>query len=175
MSSTTTTAASLPKTMKAVIFHGTRKVAVEDRPVPVIQANTDVIVKVSLTALCGSELHVYRGHQASEPGFIMGHEFTGQIVEVGSAVKGFLPGDKVVAPFTVSWYAMSPRPSPPELMADIAWIATTAATTRPRAAKRSCCLDVPSSTAPRLSMSACPSPTERYSKPPPRSQRKPSF
>ncbi|KAF8543876.1 putative alcohol dehydrogenase [Trichophaea hybrida] len=90
------------KTMKAVIFHGPQKVAVEDRPIPKIQAPTDAIVKVSLTALCGSELHVFRGHQLSDTGFIMGHEFTGTIVEVGDKVELFKIGDDVVSPFTVS-------------------------------------------------------------------------
>ncbi len=50
------------------------------------------------------ELHVYRGHQPSPTGFIMGHEFTGVITEVGSEVKTLKVGDKVVAPFTTSWY-----------------------------------------------------------------------
>jgi threonine dehydrogenase-like Zn-dependent dehydrogenase len=101
------------KTMKAVVFHGPRKVAVEDRPVPTLQTDTDAIVKVSLTALCGSELHVFRGHQVSDTGFVTGHEFTGAIVEVGAAVKGFKVGDNVVAPFTVSWYpSLPPIPAP---------------------------------------------------------------
>jgi threonine dehydrogenase-like Zn-dependent dehydrogenase len=51
-----------------------------------------------------SELHVYRGHQPSTTGFIMGHEFTGAVVEAGSAVKTVQKGDTVVSPFTVSWY-----------------------------------------------------------------------
>lgn len=54
-----------------------------------------------------SELHVYRGHQSSDTGHIMGHEFTGAVVQVGSAVKSIKIGDKVVAPFTASWYVMS--------------------------------------------------------------------
>jgi threonine dehydrogenase-like Zn-dependent dehydrogenase len=92
------------KTMKAVVFHGPGNVAVEDRPVPTIQEPTDAIVKVSQTALCGSDLHVYRGHEAVDAtGFIMGHEFTGEIVAVGADVKGFQKGDKVVSPFTTSW------------------------------------------------------------------------
>lgn len=70
------------KTMKAVIFKGPHKVAIEDRPVPTIQDDTDIIVKVEYTALCGSELHVFRGHQPSPTGFIMGHEFTGRVAEV---------------------------------------------------------------------------------------------
>ncbi|KAI9721876.1 MAG: hypothetical protein M1828_004971 [Chrysothrix sp. TS-e1954] len=89
-------------TMKAVIFKEPKKVAVEDRPVPKIKDPTDVICKVEYTALCGSELHVFRGHQPSPTGFIMGHEFTGFVEEVGSAVKNFKKGDKIVSPFTLS-------------------------------------------------------------------------
>ncbi|OGM49936.1 alcohol dehydrogenase [Aspergillus bombycis] len=88
--------------MQAVVFQGPLKVALEQRPIPQIQEPTDVIVKVRYTALCGSELHVFRGHQPSGTGFIMGHEFTGEIVEVGSAVRGFKVGDLVVSPFTVN-------------------------------------------------------------------------
>jgi len=88
--------------MKAVIFKGKLEVAVEDRPIPTIKEPTDIIVKVRYTALCGSELHVFRGHQPSPTGFIMGHEFTGVVTEVGSSVKNFKKGDHVVTPFTVS-------------------------------------------------------------------------
>jgi hypothetical protein len=51
-----------------------------------------------------SELHVYRGHQPSPTGFIMGHEFTGTVVKTGSSVHSVRIGDKIVSPFTVSWY-----------------------------------------------------------------------
>ncbi|KAL7896022.1 GroES-like protein [Trichoderma sp. TUCIM 5745] len=93
---------ALPETMKAVVFGGPRSVSIQDRPVPQIQDDEDIIVKVSATALCGSELHVYRGHERPQPGFIMGHEFTGTVVAVGSAVKSVTVGDKVVTPFTAS-------------------------------------------------------------------------
>ncbi|KAK5993918.1 Medium chain reductase/dehydrogenase ucsI [Cladobotryum mycophilum] len=93
---------ALPKTMKAVVFDGPRKVSLQDRPVPRLQEDTDIIVKVQAAALCGSELHVYRGHQPSATGFIMGHEFTGTVVEAGSAVQSVSVGDKIVAPFTIS-------------------------------------------------------------------------
>ncbi|KAF7593220.1 hypothetical protein BBP40_011850 [Aspergillus hancockii] len=89
-------------TMQAVIFKGPLQVALEQRPIPQIQDPTDVIVKVRYTALCGSELHVFRGHQPSGTGFIMGHEFTGEIVETGPSVTKFKKGDLVVSPFTVS-------------------------------------------------------------------------
>lgn len=90
------------KTMKAVVFDGPGKVSVQDRPVPQLKSPKDVIVKVHTTALCGSELHTYRGIQPSEPGIIMGHEFTGTVVEAGSEVKAIKVGDRVVAPFTAS-------------------------------------------------------------------------
>ncbi|EAS36600.3 alcohol dehydrogenase [Coccidioides immitis RS] len=89
-------------TMKAVVFKGPYKVELEDRPIPQIQSPKDIIVKVTYTALCGSELHVFRGHQPSGAGFIMGHEYTGIVTEVGSDVKTVKPGDKIVSPFTSS-------------------------------------------------------------------------
>ncbi|OBT71339.1 hypothetical protein VF21_09648 [Pseudogymnoascus sp. 05NY08] len=88
--------------MKAVIFDGPNKVSVQDRPVPKIQDETDIIVKVAYTALCGSELHVFRGHQPSPTGFIMGHEFTGTVTNIGSDVATVQIGDKIVSPFTTS-------------------------------------------------------------------------
>ncbi|KAL8998490.1 MAG: hypothetical protein Q9169_002433 [Polycauliona sp. 2 TL-2023] len=93
------------KTMRAVVFKGPHKVELEDRPIPRIQDDTDIIVKVIYSALCGSELHVFRGHQPSPEGFIMGHEFTGTVEDVGSAVKNLKKGDQVVSPFTVSCQA----------------------------------------------------------------------
>ncbi|KAJ8128501.1 hypothetical protein O1611_g5131 [Lasiodiplodia mahajangana] len=89
-------------TMRAVILRGVKDVAVEERPIPKIETPGDVIIKVRYTALCGSELHVYRGHQPSAAGFIMGHEFTGTVHQVGASVKSVQPGDAVVCPFTVS-------------------------------------------------------------------------
>ncbi|KAG6042018.1 hypothetical protein E4U41_007114 [Claviceps citrina] len=91
-----------PKMMKAVVFDGPYKVSVQERPVPKILDSGDVIVKVEATALCGSELHVFRGHQKSATGFIMGHEFTGSVCEVGSGVRTLQVGDRIVSPFTVS-------------------------------------------------------------------------
>jgi len=90
------------ETMKAVVFHGKLDVRYEDRPIPKIVDQTDIIIKVRYSALCGSELHVFRGHQASATGFIMGHETTGTVVETGSAVKSHKKGDQVVMPFTAS-------------------------------------------------------------------------
>ncbi|KAL4875156.1 chaperonin 10-like protein [Aspergillus karnatakaensis] len=88
--------------MQAVVFKGPLSVALEERPIPTIQDPTDVIVKVRYTALCGSELHVFRGHQPSPTNFTMGHEFTGEITSIGSSVSKFKPGDRIVSPFTIS-------------------------------------------------------------------------
>ncbi|KAG0639528.1 chaperonin 10-like protein [Tuber brumale] len=88
--------------MKAIVFKGPHKIALEDRPIPEIIDETDALVKVCYTALCGSELHVFRGHQPSDTGFIMGHEFTGTVIQVGKRVARFQAGDKVISPFTTS-------------------------------------------------------------------------
>ncbi|KAI2717800.1 hypothetical protein DTO013E5_7393 [Penicillium roqueforti] len=88
--------------MQAVVFHGPYKVAVEQRPIPKVQDPEDVIVKVGYTALCGSELHMFRGVEPAGKDFIMGHEFVGTIVEMGSAVKTLQKGDRVVTAFTTS-------------------------------------------------------------------------
>jgi len=89
-------------TMKAVVFKGVKEVVVEDRPLPKNDSKS-VICKVRDAGLCGSELHVFRGHQKSATGFIMGHEFVGEVTEVGDDIKNFKKGDRVIAPFTTSW------------------------------------------------------------------------
>lgn len=82
--------------MRAVVFKGVGQVAVEDRPKPEIVHPTDVILKVKVSALCGSDLHWYRGHQTIPTGFIPGHEFIGVVSEKGSQVNTVDIGDVVV-------------------------------------------------------------------------------
>lgn len=84
------------QTMRAAVFQGVGKIGVEDRPRPQIQDDGDVILKVSAAALCGSDLHWYRGHQNIPTGFIPGHEFVGSVHEIGRGVKGFKLGDVAV-------------------------------------------------------------------------------
>ncbi|KAF2143011.1 uncharacterized protein K452DRAFT_248721 [Aplosporella prunicola CBS 121167] len=92
-----------PAMMDAVVFKGVREVAVERRPVPAVLKPTDIVVKVKYSGLCGSELHVYRGLEASGgTDFITGHEFTGTVTEIGSDIKTVSVGDAVVCPFTIS-------------------------------------------------------------------------
>jgi threonine dehydrogenase-like Zn-dependent dehydrogenase len=88
--------------MKAVTYHGPRDIRVETVPDPKIQDPNDVILRVTKSAICGSDLHFYRGHVTIDDGFIVGHEFMGIIEDVGKGVKLFKNGDRVVAPFWVS-------------------------------------------------------------------------
>ena len=72
--------------MKAVIYKEPFSVAVEDVPDPEIQHPNDVIVKITSSCICGSDLHMYEGRTAAEPGIVFGHENMGVIQEVGPAV-----------------------------------------------------------------------------------------
>ena len=90
--------------MKAVVWHRPRKVSVDDVDDPRISEPTDAVIKVTATAICGSDLHLY-DHGAAllvKPGDIFGHEPMGEVVEVGSAVTQIAPGDRVVVPFNIS-------------------------------------------------------------------------
>ncbi|KAK3903169.1 chaperonin 10-like protein [Staphylotrichum tortipilum] len=93
----------IPDTMIAVVFDGPHTISVQKRPTPKIQHNGDIVVKVQAAGLCGSDLHLFRGHEKTNTaGFIMGHEFTGIVVAAGENVRTVQVGDKIVAPFTVS-------------------------------------------------------------------------
>jgi alcohol dehydrogenase len=83
--------------MKALVYLGPGKKAVEDRPKPVIAAPTDAIVKVTKTTICGTDLHILKGDVATcKPGRILGHEGVGIIDDVGAAVTAFKVGDRVL-------------------------------------------------------------------------------
>lgn len=89
--------------MKATTWHGTRDVRVEEVPEPSIVLPTDVIVEITASAICGSDLHIYDGLVPTmEKGDILGHEFLGRVVEVGSAVERLKVGDRIVVPFTIA-------------------------------------------------------------------------
>src|SRR5438477_1153942 len=88
--------------MRAVVYKGPFKVAVEQVPDPKIQHPNDVIVKVTSTCICGSDLHMYEGRTAAEAGIVFGHENLGIVEEVGSAVSAIRKGDRVVMPFNVA-------------------------------------------------------------------------
>ncbi|HYE65469.1 MAG TPA: zinc-dependent alcohol dehydrogenase [Pyrinomonadaceae bacterium] len=89
--------------MKALCWYGKNDVRVETVPDPKILNPRDAIVRITLTAICGSDLHLYNGFiPTMEKGDILGHEFMGEVVEVGDAVKNLRQGDRVVVPFPIS-------------------------------------------------------------------------
>ncbi len=89
--------------MKGLTFQGKYDIRYESVPDPEILSPEDVIVKVELSAICGSDMHVYREHEKGlDYGTIMGHEFVGEIVESGAKVKSLSKGDKVMSPFTTN-------------------------------------------------------------------------
>ena len=88
--------------MKAVTWHGKRDVRVDDVPDPTIQESNDAIVRITTTAICGSDLHLYEvlGPFMGE-GDVLGHEPMGIVEEIGNEVTNLQPGDRVVLPFTI--------------------------------------------------------------------------
>lgn len=89
--------------MQAATFQGVRQVRVLDKPEPQVLDPGDAVVEVELAGLCGSDLHPYRGNEVGiEAGTTMGHEFTGRVVEIGSAVRRIRPGDRVLSPFSTA-------------------------------------------------------------------------
>lgn len=89
--------------MKAMQYHGPADIRVENKPDPRIEHPNDVILRVTKTAICGSDLHLYRGLiPDTRVGCTFGHEFTGVVEDVGSTVQHLQRGDRVVVPFNIS-------------------------------------------------------------------------
>jgi threonine dehydrogenase-like Zn-dependent dehydrogenase len=88
--------------MKALVYMGPRDVRIKNVPDAKIQEPTDVLVKITTTNICGSDLHMYEGRTDMETGRVLGHENVGQVVEVGKAVRHIKVGDWVCLPFNVS-------------------------------------------------------------------------
>ncbi|MBA2253171.1 MAG: alcohol dehydrogenase catalytic domain-containing protein, partial [Nitrospirales bacterium] len=89
--------------MKAICWYGKNDVRVEQVPDPKILNRHDAIIKITSTAICGSDLHLYNGLMPTmEKGDILGHEFMGEVVEVGSDVENVRVGDRVVTSFPIS-------------------------------------------------------------------------
>ncbi|MGH2988442.1 MAG: zinc-dependent alcohol dehydrogenase, partial [Solirubrobacterales bacterium] len=85
--------------MRAVTFQAPGEVRIEDRPDPSLEAGDDAIVRVEATGICGSDLHIYHGRVQIEPGFVIGHEFVGTVVEAGDAVGEVAVGDRVLGTY----------------------------------------------------------------------------
>ena len=89
--------------MKAIVWHGKEDVRCDNVPDPKIQEPTDIIVRITSTAICGSDLHLYGGLMPTmQSGDIIGHEPMGVVEEVGSGITNLKKGDRVVVPFTIA-------------------------------------------------------------------------
>ena len=89
--------------MKALVYNGAHDVRVENMPEPRLQEPDDILLRVTATAICGSDLHLYRGKvPGMKEGDILGHEFMGIVEEVGPQVSSLSVGDRVVVPFTIA-------------------------------------------------------------------------
>ena len=88
--------------MKAAVFHKPGHISVDNVRDPVIEHPDDIILKVTSTSICGSDLHIYDGFVPQLKNEILGHEFMGIVEETGPGVKKLKPGDRVVVPFTIA-------------------------------------------------------------------------
>jgi S-(hydroxymethyl)glutathione dehydrogenase / alcohol dehydrogenase len=88
--------------MRALVFHMPKHVSVDDVPDPHIEQPSDVILKVTATAICGSDLHIYNGAFPQLKPLVLGHEFMGVVEEVGKGVTKLARGDRVVVPFPIA-------------------------------------------------------------------------
>lgn len=88
--------------MKAVVYKDANSVAVEEVDDPRVEAPTDALIRITSTAICGSDLHMYEGRTAAETGIVFGHENMGVVEEVGSGVTRIERGDRVSLPFNVA-------------------------------------------------------------------------
>ena len=114
--------------MRANCWLGKTKVQVQEVPNPQILNSRDAIVRITSTAICGSDLHLYNGFiPTMEKGDILGHEFMGEVVEVGSRVQNLKPGDRVVVPFPIAcgncWHCQQQLYSTCENSNPNAWMA----------------------------------------------------
>jgi 2-desacetyl-2-hydroxyethyl bacteriochlorophyllide A dehydrogenase len=85
--------------MRAVTFQAPGEVRVEERPDPELQAQDDAVIRIEATGVCGSDLHIYHGRVQIEPGFTIGHEFVGTVLDAGEGVTRVAPGDRVCGTF----------------------------------------------------------------------------
>ena len=88
--------------MKALVFHHPGKVSLDNVPDPKIEKADDVILRVTSTAICGSDLHIYNGFIPQARAMVLGHEFMGVVEEVGAGVTKLQRGDRVVVPFPIA-------------------------------------------------------------------------
>ena len=118
--------------MKATCWHGRKNVQVEEVPDPKVLNPRDAVIRISSTAICGSDLHLYNGFiPTMKSGDVLGHEFMGEVVELGSSVKNLSVGDRVVVPFPIAcghcaqcereMYSLCENSNPNAWMAEKMW------------------------------------------------------
>src|SRR5215212_3383856 len=123
--------------MKATCWYGTQKLKVEEVPDPQILNQRDAIVRITSTAICGSDLHLYDGYVPTmKKGDVLGHEFMGEVVEIGREVHNLKVGDRVVVPFPIACgacnacereqYSLCENTNPNARLAEKMWGHTTA-------------------------------------------------
>ncbi len=88
--------------MKAAVFHKIGDISVDNVDDPIIEQPDDILLRVTSTAICGSDLHIYNGFFPQVKGMVMGHEFTGVVEEGGPEVTKLKKGDRVVVPFVIA-------------------------------------------------------------------------
>jgi len=93
---------TITETMKATVYKGAFDVAIEEFPVPKVEHPEDAVIKITTTAICGSDLHMYEGRSSAEAGMRFGHENMGIVIETGTGVSRIKRGDRVVLPFNVA-------------------------------------------------------------------------
>lgn len=84
--------------MKGLVLADYGKAVLQNVEIPNLVKDTDVVVKITLTTICGSDLHLMYGHIPTTPGYVLGHEYVGIVEKVGQAVKNLKPGDRVIGP-----------------------------------------------------------------------------
>ncbi|MBU5439039.1 alcohol dehydrogenase catalytic domain-containing protein [Tissierella sp. MSJ-40] len=84
--------------MKALIFKDINQIELQEIERPILEKETDAIIRITMTTICGSDIHLYHGHMPTTPGYALGHEYVGIVEEVGGAVKSLKKGDRVIGP-----------------------------------------------------------------------------
>ena len=84
--------------MKGLVFKDINQIELQEIEKPMIEKETDAIIRITMTTICGSDIHLYHGHMQTTPGYTLGHEYVGIVEEVGGAVKSLKKGDRVIGP-----------------------------------------------------------------------------
>jgi len=84
--------------MKALVYDGPGQIAYRDHPMPALRADTDIIMRISHSTICGTDAHIIKGGVPTvQPGTVLGHEATGVVTEAGDSVQNVRPGDRILA------------------------------------------------------------------------------